>query len=446
MKEARFDLKELFFSITEYDSTIISGNDTFVRISGYKRDEIIGQFHNIIRHPDMPHAVFKLFWDYLKADKPVAAYVKNKAKDGTYYWVLAVAFPLNDQFVSIRIKPTTPIFLAVKELYFRLSMAEAKSGMQESERLLGELLNTLGYRDYDHFMGEVLLAELLERKKLLLESATQKEVELSDGETVPSQIQTLYEISQTLSQSYGKWFEKIDSFITTKNTFEEKCLILSSLARDIVLLSLNASVASYKLETDGETFGVLASDIRINAKENDALIEKIDVTSQEISKLLDEIIQLVSYISLQMEMVTYFIQELVHTHESQIDSGVVSLHALVSLYNTQLMQLPSMFEKAIQKNLAYLDELEQQVMYLGYIQIYGIIESARLGDDKLGFGEIFSQLKALIVNTSDEIVSMKKIAESFHRENATLIKESHDIEKMFDTFGQEIATINHNKG
>ncbi|MDD2358687.1 MAG: PAS domain-containing protein, partial [Thiovulaceae bacterium] len=75
MKEAKFDLDELFFSITKHDSTILSGNETFVRISGYEKDEIMGQFHNIIRHQDMPRVVFKIFWDYLKAGKPVVAYV-----------------------------------------------------------------------------------------------------------------------------------------------------------------------------------------------------------------------------------------------------------------------------------------------------------------------------------------------------------------------------------
>ena len=81
-KEANFDLQELFFSITKKDSSIVAGNETFTRISGYSRDEIIGQIHNIVRHPDMPRVIFKLFWDYLQANKPVVAYVKNRTKTG----------------------------------------------------------------------------------------------------------------------------------------------------------------------------------------------------------------------------------------------------------------------------------------------------------------------------------------------------------------------------
>ena len=168
MKEAKFDLDELFFSITKHDSTSLSGNETFVRISGYSNDEIMGQFHNIIRHQDMPRVVFKIFWDYLKVNKPVVAYVKNKTKEGAYYWVFAVVFPLGDEYISIRIKPNTPIFTVVKELYFKLRSAEAELTMAQSEELLLKLLNEHGFSSYDHFMNEVLLAELLERKKLLL--------------------------------------------------------------------------------------------------------------------------------------------------------------------------------------------------------------------------------------------------------------------------------------
>ena len=140
MQEAKFDLHELFFSITKHDSTIIFGNETFFRISGYEKEEMIGKFHNIIRHEDMPRIVFKKLWEHLESNRPVVAYVKNKTKDGRYYWVLAVVFPLNTQFISIRIKPNTQFFSIIKELYLELLEAEKELDMQESEELLLQLL------------------------------------------------------------------------------------------------------------------------------------------------------------------------------------------------------------------------------------------------------------------------------------------------------------------
>lgn len=443
MKETKFDLNELFFSITKHDSSILSGNETFVRISGYRNDEIMGQFHNIVRHQDMPRVVFKLFWDYLQANKPVVAYVKNKTKEGGYYWVFAVVFPLGDEYISIRIKPNTATFALVKDIYFKLKSAESQMSMAQSEEYILKLLNAHGFESYDHYMNEVLLAELLERKKLLQEAPKSE----SDLDALNSpfalKIKPLYKLSKILLDEYGKWFEKIDSFSKIKTAFEEKGLILRTLARDIVFLSLNASVASYKLDINGETFGVLASDVRTNAKENDSLIEKIHETSQYLSESLDEIIFLTSYISLQMEMMTYFIYEILHDENEEHSGSVDTLFELVSLYNEKLMRLPCVFDKAIQKNITYLQELDQQVIYLGYVQIYGIIESARCNDDGLGFGEIFSQLKTLIAKTSDEILVMKTMAEGFDTDNQILIKESIKVESMLSQLKSQIAKIKY---
>lgn len=445
-KEAKFDLHELFFSITQDDSTIVSGNETFVRISGYERDELVGQHHNIIRHPDMPRVVFKVFWDYLKANRPIAAYVKNRTKQGGFYWVFAVVFPLGDRYVSIRIKPNTQIFSAVKDVYSKLLESQSSLNMQDSQLLTLELLNSLGYKDYDHFMNEALVLELLSRKKLLLNSKSSDDEYFCLKSEFHIKIESLYCSSKTLMQRYAKWFEKIEAFNKIKLIFEEKSVVLSSLARDIVFLSLNASVASYRVDTYGETFGVLASDIRINAKENDALIKEIHNLSQSLSESLNKIIFFVSSISLQMEMVTYFLKELFKKNNEELSSNVYLLFELVHSYNKKLTELTTSMDEAIYKSIIYLNQLEQQILYLGYVQVYGIIESARYNDDSSGFGEIFLQLKTLIKDTSEEILVMKKIGESFFRDNRMLINESKDIEKMLYKLENEILNIKNIEG
>ncbi len=441
MKEAKFDLHELFFSITQHDSTIIFGNETFFRISGYEEDEIIGKFHNIIRHEDMPRIVFKKLWEYIESNKPVVAYVKNKTKKGRYYWVLAIVFPLDGQFISIRIKPNTQFFSIIKEVYLELLAAEKELDMDESENLLLQLLKNLGFSDYDHFMNEVLLAELLERKKLLFSSEVKEDTYNNLETTFKLDIKSLYENSKTLLQEYEKWFARIESFKEIKSIFEEKGVTLRKQARDVVLLSLNASIASYKLDKGGETFGVLSSDIRKNAKENEVLIEKVHLITQNLSESLSEIIFLVSYISLQMEMATHFIKELLEGTDEEINSHVETLYKLVSQYHEKVMKVPSVIDKKIKNTISYLEELELQFMYFGYIQIYGVIESARLDDDRFGFVGIFSQLKSMITKTSDEIFIMKNVAENFYVENKNLINESKKDNLSLDKFGNNIDKI-----
>ncbi|MEK6658166.1 MAG: PAS domain-containing protein [Campylobacterota bacterium] len=445
-QEARFDIHELFFSITDNQSTIVSGNETFVRISGYAKDELVGQFHNIVRHQDMPRTVFKTFWDYLRADKPIVAYVKNRTKNGGYYWVIAAVFPLEDRYVSIRFKPSSALFTSIKEIYFRLLMAESKLEMPQSEMLLSELLNKLGYTDYNHFMNQALLTELLERKKLIqLNTSCIKEVDFDVSEFSLS-MKSIFSSSKTLLNQYGKWFEKIDAFNKIKSMFEEKSLTLNYLARDIVLLSLNASISSYKLKDDGgKTFSVLASDIRTNSKENDILIGNIYNLSQSLSEFLRETIFIVSSISLQMEMITFFIQEQVENktkiYTKELSKNIQTLFELVKTNHEKLTELPLSMNKSIKKTTSCLGELEQQIMYLGYIQVYGIIESARYNDDSQGFGKIFLQLKDLIVKTTQEISLVNSMSENFYIENSKLVENSKEITEMLIKLEIKIGSI-----
>lgn len=448
MKEAKFENDELFFSITDHASTILSGNEVFVRISGYKKEELIGQLHNIIRHPDMPRVAFKVVWDHLNRDRPVVAFVKNKTKEGGYYWVLAAIFPLNDHFISIRIKPTSPVFAVVRELYSKLLIAETSGDMEESEPMLFALLKELGYNSYDDFMSDALLSELNERKIFLASIDPSSKICSEVNTTLGLKLKGLLEYSQTLMHRYAQWFEKIDMYNKVKVVFDEKGERLRYLARDIVFLSLNASVASYKVANGGETFGVLASDIRINAKENDRMIAHIHTLAQSLSDTLNELIFTVSALSIQIETVNYFLQETlqcnVQTVSSELNENIDFLVALVTKYSKNLSALQLKMDCFIQESSKNLDQLEQQVMYLGYIQVYGIIEAASNNDEAIGFGGIFSQLKGLIGIMSEEISVMQKMGINFHSENRNLMTEANTIEKILDQFrieSDEIKTM-----
>ncbi|MBS0126082.1 PAS domain-containing protein [Thetidibacter halocola] len=158
--EAAFQPSEMFYSRTDKRGVIIEANSVFRRVSGFLWEEIKGAPHKIIRHPDMPKGVFQLYWDRLKADKPVVAYVKNRTKEGRYYWVLALTWPMADGFMSVRIKPTTDLFRKVQGIYAAL-LADEKQGLtpaQSAERLKA-MLKQAGFRSYDSFMTEALSRE-----------------------------------------------------------------------------------------------------------------------------------------------------------------------------------------------------------------------------------------------------------------------------------------------
>ena len=95
--EVFFPENEIIVSKTDLVGRMTYVNQTFCRVAGYREFELLGQPHNIIRHPDMPRAVFKLLWDAIMAGKEIFAYVKNRSKGGDFYWVFAHVTPSLDK-------------------------------------------------------------------------------------------------------------------------------------------------------------------------------------------------------------------------------------------------------------------------------------------------------------------------------------------------------------
>lgn len=163
--EAPFSLDEVFFSRTDPRGIIQAGNYVFRRVAGYEWHEMLGAPHKIIRHPDMPRGVFWLLWNGIQRGEPVGAYVKNRAKDGLYYWVFAVVAPTAGGYLSARIKPSSDVLDTIEKEYAALRAIELENKIapEASAGLLLQRLEALGYPDYEAFAAEALSAELRAR-------------------------------------------------------------------------------------------------------------------------------------------------------------------------------------------------------------------------------------------------------------------------------------------
>ncbi|MDD5359510.1 MAG: PAS domain-containing protein [Sulfurovaceae bacterium] len=112
----------IIVSSTDLNGIITYANRKFCEISGYDKDELIGSNHNIIRHPDMPHEIFKQAWDVLMEGKEWSGVIKNLRKDGKFYWVYSHIMPImkNGQpigYSAARRPPMESELNEAKELY-----------------------------------------------------------------------------------------------------------------------------------------------------------------------------------------------------------------------------------------------------------------------------------------------------------------------------------------
>lgn len=160
-RESPFAEHEIIVTKTDTKGLITYANETFLRVSHFRIDDVLGKPHNIIRHPDMPRCVFKLLWDTLKSGKEMFAYVLNLASNGDHYWVLAHVTPSFDSggrivgYHSMRRKPAATQVAAASALYRTLLEEERAApgpaeGMQRSyDRLMSNLrAKGVGYDEF----------------------------------------------------------------------------------------------------------------------------------------------------------------------------------------------------------------------------------------------------------------------------------------------------------
>ncbi|OCQ23115.1 chemotaxis protein [Pseudoalteromonas luteoviolacea] len=109
-REQRFAKQDKLISVTDLRGIITDCNEHFINVSGYSKEELIGQPHNLVRHPDMPELAFKTMWTQLKAGKPWMGMVKNRCKNGDFYWVNAYVTPMteNGQVIGYESVRTCP--------------------------------------------------------------------------------------------------------------------------------------------------------------------------------------------------------------------------------------------------------------------------------------------------------------------------------------------------
>lgn len=147
-REYLLDDDATLMSTTDLQSHITHANDTFVNASGYSLQELNGQPHNLVRHPDMPKAAFADMWATLKQGEPWSGIVKNRRKNGDHYWVRANAVPMVRDgkmtgFMSIRSKATPEEIAAVTPLYQALNEGRSDKrvhkGLVVSKRWWGKL-------------------------------------------------------------------------------------------------------------------------------------------------------------------------------------------------------------------------------------------------------------------------------------------------------------------
>lgn len=159
--EVHWDKSLELVSKTDKYGTIRYASEAFVNVSGFEEYELVGQPHNIIRHPEMPKVMFKLLWKSLLNGKDFHAVVKNMAKNGRYYWVITRFEIFKDDkgeisgFMGRRKSVAPEVSEKIEELYKKLKQIEDASGIDSAEDYLTGYLEDQK-KTYDEYLSGIL--------------------------------------------------------------------------------------------------------------------------------------------------------------------------------------------------------------------------------------------------------------------------------------------------
>ena len=421
-----FPLEDLFYSTTNMRGFVTSCNQVFVRVSDYQINQLIGAPHSIVRHPDMPRAVFKILWDSLKAKKPLAAYVKNLAADGRYYWVMAVAIPVKDGYLSIRLKPSTAIQAVVAAEYRSVHALEHSleaDGLSRSkvlEQSVPALLDGLakhGFMGYDAFQHVALPTEIASRRKTL--GQTQDAANAGSG-FLEDELSELALANHEVLSWISNLFANLDNLVSANEAMATRSRFLLELARNIHIFALNAGLSSSMLGAEGNALAAVTKELQSTSKEIVRTIEHSTSQVDHTIELIREVGFMISIATLQAEMVEFETQPISsqatqsdETKQSEQNSRwratVIEADQRIStLVDSLAGSIKTVFDLSagtasqVGDLSADSQSLFLQLDHLQFGLLAGRIEIARL-NDRRGFIDMFAEISAQLLGAESEI-------------------------------------------
>ena len=207
-REVQWDKTKTLISETDVKGTITNVNDVFCAVSHYSASELIGQPHNLIRHPDMPKLIFKLLWDNLKVGNNFVGVIKNLAKTGEYYWVVTDFEMRRDAMGNIthyigrrKSVPEAAINNYLAPFYESLLKMEKIGGVELSSRFFKNYLTKQG-KDYIDFVISIMSESQSAFTAESVSAIDNSNVSVSDN---------IYHVDHSMNEKRKNFFERLFS-------------------------------------------------------------------------------------------------------------------------------------------------------------------------------------------------------------------------------------------
>jgi len=409
-------------SKTDLKGIITYVNQTFMDISGYTREELLGKNHNIVRHPDMPVQAFAWLWDTIKDDIPWRGVVKNRAKNGDFYWVEAYVTPIKENgrttgYMSVRNIPDRAEVQACEGLYKALREGKAalpKRGFRLDDVSFQTKLNII-FITMAIMLGGSNLYYFLEAKTTL-----DRIVASVVGVGTLLTVFARFWLGGTVNRFLGKARHALaqiaegnfnftvsvdsrDEFGHILNELESMRINLRAIMADVMLAAKSVESSSQNVESEMQ--GLL--------QRSNSQAERVDSVSAAVEQMNQSVAAASEHTKTSEEMARST-ASIVQNGSQKMDHSIASVERIVTVVNESRNTLLNLHE-SIQRIEQLTQTIKDVAEQTNLLALNAAIEAARAGEQGRGFAVVADEVRKLAERTARSTVDISSTVSSIQQ-------------------------------